>query len=74
MIRTTYVGREQVVIYVIYVNPHIIQATFTVLIESSKSFPVQGWEAVLWHNGHGDQEWRELQLEDVTTDAKPVMT
>lgn len=38
---------------------------FTVLIESSKTFPEQEWEAVLWHNGSEDGEWRELPLEEL---------
>lgn len=38
---------------------------FTVLIESSKTFPEQDWEAVLWHNGNEDREWRALPLEEL---------
>lgn len=41
---------------------------FTVLIESSKTFREQGWEAVLWHNGNEDREWRELPLEELPAD------
>lgn len=38
---------------------------FTVLIESSKTFPEQDWEAVLWHNGNEDREWCALPLEEL---------
>lgn len=35
------------------------------MIESSKSFPDQEWEAVIWHNGHLQGEWAGLELEEV---------
>ena len=35
------------------------------LIESSISFPEQGWEAVLWHNGSEDGSWVALPLQEV---------
>ncbi|KAL8820556.1 MAG: hypothetical protein Q9191_007492 [Dirinaria sp. TL-2023a] len=38
---------------------------FNVVIESSKSFPDQGWEAVIWHNGHQGGKWAGLTLEKV---------
>ena len=41
------------------------QVNVTVLIESSRSFPEQDWEAVLWHNGHKNREWRELPLQEM---------
>ncbi|KAL9611883.1 MAG: hypothetical protein Q9167_003497 [Letrouitia subvulpina] len=51
-------------------NQNIVE--FTVLLESSKSFPKQGWETVLWHDGHEKQEWAELALEENHHDAHPV--
>ncbi|KAL8638967.1 MAG: hypothetical protein Q9226_008938, partial [Calogaya cf. arnoldii] len=44
---------------------------FTVLLESSKSFPEQNWEAVLWHNGHEGREWRELALQETKIPKTP---
>ncbi|KAL9026101.1 MAG: hypothetical protein Q9196_005184, partial [Gyalolechia fulgens] len=44
---------------------------FTVLLESSKSFPEQKWEAVLWHNGHENKEWKELALQETTSPHQP---
>ena len=38
---------------------------FFVLIQSSISFPEQGWEAILWHNGHEHGKWDELRLDEV---------
>ncbi|KAL8719032.1 MAG: hypothetical protein Q9225_003913, partial [Loekoesia sp. 1 TL-2023] len=46
---------------------------FTVLLESSKSFPEQKWEAVLWHNGHEDQEWKELALQEISPPHEPFV-
>ena len=46
---------------------------FTVLLESSKSFPEQPWEAIIWHNAHEDREWRELQLEEQPASCSPVI-
>ncbi|MCJ1353398.1 MAG: hypothetical protein MMC33_003384 [Icmadophila ericetorum] len=55
------------------VIPHNREAVnFTVLIESSISFPEQSWEAVLWHNCHEDGEWHELHLEEAHTAASPL--
>lgn len=50
------------------------KAYFTVLIESSISFPEQGWQVVLWHNGHDKQRWDELSLREVDqeTEGPPV--
>ncbi|KAL8690982.1 MAG: hypothetical protein Q9224_004277, partial [Gallowayella concinna] len=45
---------------------------FTVLLESSKSFPEQKWEAVLWHNGHENEEWKELALQE-TKDPEALL-
>ncbi|MCJ1308883.1 hypothetical protein MMC25_002538 [Agyrium rufum] len=45
---------------------------FTVLIESSISFPEQPWEATLWHNCHTTQEWGELKLEEETAQEPPL--
>ena len=50
------------------------QIKFTVLLESSKSFPEQNWEAVLWHNGHETREWKELALQETTIPETPVRT
>ncbi|MCJ1322369.1 hypothetical protein MMC15_007717 [Xylographa vitiligo] len=41
------------------------EAKFCVLIESSISFPEQGWEAVLWHNGSEDGTWVALPLGEI---------
>ncbi|KAL8958995.1 MAG: hypothetical protein Q9193_004057 [Seirophora villosa] len=46
---------------------------FTVLLESSRSFPEQNWEAVLWHNGHEDQSWRELALKELQSPDQPLV-
>ncbi|MCJ1470517.1 hypothetical protein MMC07_009163 [Pseudocyphellaria aurata] len=48
---------------------HQQTVNFTVLIESNKTFPEQHWEAVLWHNGHEDREWRGLPLEELSSDT-----
>ncbi|KAL8891553.1 MAG: hypothetical protein Q9215_001417 [Flavoplaca cf. flavocitrina] len=45
---------------------------FTVLLESSKSFPEQNWEAVLWHNGHESREWKELALQETEISERPL--
>ncbi|KAL8996931.1 MAG: hypothetical protein Q9169_003690, partial [Polycauliona sp. 2 TL-2023] len=45
---------------------------FTVLLESSKSFPEQNWEAVLWHNGHENREWKELALQETESPETPL--
>ncbi|KAL8773665.1 MAG: hypothetical protein Q9209_001431 [Squamulea sp. 1 TL-2023] len=45
---------------------------FTVLLESSKSFPEQDWEAVLWHNGHEDRQWKELALQETKNSKAPA--
>ncbi|KAI4111548.1 MAG: hypothetical protein LQ339_000419 [Xanthoria mediterranea] len=45
---------------------------FTVLLESSKSFPEQNWEAVLWHNGHDGRVWKELALQETTIPETPL--
>ncbi|KAL9048112.1 MAG: hypothetical protein Q9206_006237, partial [Seirophora lacunosa] len=45
---------------------------FTVLLESSRSFPEQNWEAVLWHNGHEDQSWKELALKELESPDQPT--
>ncbi|KAI4179906.1 MAG: hypothetical protein L6R41_007565, partial [Letrouitia leprolyta] len=44
---------------------------FTVLLESSRSFPEQKWEAILWHNGHENQEWKELILQETNSSNQP---
>ena len=49
------------------------QVKFTVLLESSKSFPEQPWEAVLWHNGHENRDWRELPLQEQDAAISPVL-
>ena len=48
------------------------EINFTVLIESSRSFPLQSWEASIWHNGHDDRKWDELPLTEVTETVNPV--
>lgn len=50
------------------------KAKFTVLIESSISFPEQGWEVVLWHNCHGNGHWDALSLHEVdqSSEGAPV--
>ena len=50
----------------------LIQVKFTVLVESSKSFPEQGWEVILWHNAVENREWRNLPLQESTTTDSPV--
>ena len=39
----------------------LMQVQFTVIIESSTSFPAQSWEAQIWHNIAGS-EWTALPL------------
>ncbi|KAL8934159.1 MAG: hypothetical protein Q9216_006045, partial [Gyalolechia sp. 2 TL-2023] len=46
---------------------------FTILLESSRSFPEQKWEAVLWHNGHENQEWKESVLQETTSPRQPLV-
>ncbi|KAL8670601.1 MAG: hypothetical protein Q9168_004875, partial [Polycauliona sp. 1 TL-2023] len=46
---------------------------FTVLLESSKSFPEQEWEAVLWHNGHDGREWKDLALQETKLPETPLV-
>ena len=48
------------------------QVKFTVLVESSKSFPEQGWEVILWHNAHENREWRDLHLQESIAADNPV--
>ncbi|KAL8726811.1 MAG: hypothetical protein Q9166_006493 [cf. Caloplaca sp. 2 TL-2023] len=48
------------------------EITFTVLLESSKSFPEQSWEAVLWHNGHDNREWKGLALQETKEPKAPL--
>ncbi|EEP77892.1 conserved hypothetical protein [Uncinocarpus reesii 1704] len=43
---------------------------FTVLLESSGSFPEQTWEVAIWHNVHG--AWAELLLQKVTGTRLPI--
>ncbi|MCJ1471972.1 hypothetical protein MMC13_000616 [Lambiella insularis] len=50
----------------------IFKAEFTVLIESSISFPEQGWEAVLWHNCHKNGNWDALPLHEVNQASEGV--
>ena len=50
----------------------MIQVKFTVLIESSNSLSEQPWEAIIWHNGHENREWRELAMIEITTETTPV--
>ncbi|KAL8661005.1 MAG: hypothetical protein Q9202_005985 [Teloschistes flavicans] len=45
---------------------------FAVLLESSKTFPEQSWEAVLWHNGHENREWKELALRETDVREEPL--
>ncbi|KAK4692530.1 hypothetical protein P7C71_g4698, partial [Lecanoromycetidae sp. Uapishka_2] len=53
------------------VVPYGETVRFTVLLESSRSFPEQPWEAILWHNGHENREWPVSGVEDVLTVFKP---
>lgn len=46
-------------------NAEGLQVDFTVVIESNNAFPQQPWEAVLWHNGHTEDQWAGLTLEPV---------
>ncbi|KAL8685542.1 MAG: hypothetical protein Q9218_007697, partial [Villophora microphyllina] len=46
---------------------------FTVLLESSKSFPEQSWEVVLWHDGHEDRVWKELALDETKLQDEPLV-
>ncbi|MCJ1276394.1 hypothetical protein MMC21_004199 [Puttea exsequens] len=46
------------------VVPYGETVKFTVVLESSRSFPEQPWEAVLWHNGHEGQQWQELHMQE----------
>ncbi|CAD6578651.1 MAG: hypothetical protein ASARMPREDX12_008922 [Alectoria sarmentosa] len=55
------------------VVPYGETVKFTVLLESSRSFPEQPWEAILWHNGHEKREWRELRLEETQTATGPLV-
>ncbi|SLM37360.1 Glycosyl hydrolases 36 [Lasallia pustulata] len=56
------------------VIPHHQKAVnFTVLIESSRGFPEQPWEVVLWHNGLEDREWDEVPLERVSNRDDPMV-
>lgn len=50
------------------------QVRFTVLIESSRSFPEQSWEAVLWHDSHEEREWHESPLQEISVEGsiRPV--
>ncbi|WEW59261.1 hypothetical protein PRK78_004730 [Emydomyces testavorans] len=43
---------------------------FTVLLESSRSFPEQTWEVSIWHNLDGG--WEELPLQRTTGSQVPV--
>lgn len=42
------------------------------LLESSRTFPEQLWEAVIWHNAHGNGEWHELRLQEQAAKNSPV--
>ena len=42
-------------------------------LESSRSFPEQLWDAVIWHNGHDSREWRELVLNEQPEAIGPVI-
>ncbi|KAL8859667.1 MAG: hypothetical protein Q9178_003781 [Gyalolechia marmorata] len=55
-----------------WIEMSLSQITFTVLLESSKSFPEQDWQAVLWHNGHDDREWKELALKETEIPEPPL--
>ncbi|KAI4137217.1 MAG: hypothetical protein L6R39_007407, partial [Caloplaca ligustica] len=56
---------------VIPFDQHVVK--FTVLLKSSKSFPEQRWEAVLWHDGHEHHEWRELALQEASPPVQPLV-
>ncbi|KAI9879587.1 MAG: hypothetical protein M1830_008037 [Pleopsidium flavum] len=46
--------------------------TFTVLVESGRSFPEPGWEVALWHNFNESKEWEELYLKEVPSNVSPL--
>ncbi|EKV17169.1 Raffinose synthase protein Sip1, putative [Penicillium digitatum PHI26] len=46
---------------------------FTVTIESSSLFPVQSWEAQIWHN-ITESEWASLSLKRCDTDQAALLT
>ncbi|KAI1951005.1 hypothetical protein LOZ57_001554 [Ophidiomyces ophidiicola] len=46
------------------------KVNFTVLLESSRSFPEQAWEVSIWHNING--KWTELPLQKNTLGPAPV--
>ncbi|CAG8027104.1 unnamed protein product [Penicillium olsonii] len=46
---------------------------FTVMVESSSSFPDQDWEAQIWHNITGP-EWTALQLQECSTEHASLLT
>lgn len=48
------------------------QIRFTVVIESSNTFPEQNWEAQIWHNVAGP-EWGALLLEKCSSSTAPLM-
>ncbi|KAK2882421.1 hypothetical protein FQN49_000373 [Arthroderma sp. PD_2] len=45
---------------------------FTVVLESSCSFPEQPWNISLWHSIHGGDEWAELELQKSPPSVVPM--
>lgn len=44
----------------------------TVLVESSRSFSNQPWEAIVWHNCQDEEQWQELKLSPIEASEEPV--